>query len=320
MPKHFAVNNKGVVAWRPTPAEKRAGANFIALKEETWNEESAGLDKIDPYYWLRPEYFKGKKKDMAFAYGSRRYYGGRRKLRRRGRYSSSRGKKRTRIGETVGTSTCKTHIVYNSVGLDIFDTRRLEQRPLIQGINQGPGINERQRQVINLRGWKMDFELKNREEFPIYVNMAIISNKGGSAGTPVSAFDFFRYHNDDRAINFTNDLNAVEFHTLPINTDRYIVLKHKRMMLAPGSRQGEDPPPAASTWVNKSGKNYRRMRWYIKLSRQIRYDRSLGEPETGQCFLVWWCDGFGEQGGTQPVSNVLGLSERIVCYFRDPKA
>lgn len=267
----------------------------------------AKQDALATENWIAGKVKKGAK----MVYGRRRL--SRRRYRRgRGRYSSMGGK-RARIGERIGTSTCKTNIA--------IDDRQLisQSSRILNGTNEelistdkGDAINQRTRQVINLRGWKMDFEVVGTMTTPCYVNLALVMVKGGttSSGVPNNA-DFFRYHSADRARNFGTFLSGLEFGTLPINTDKYVVLKHKRMLLIPGI---DDP----GTFRTEGGKNWRRLSWYIKVKRQIRYDASQNIPESGQVYLLHWGAGFGESEGAPSVVGAYSLHRRIVQYFRDP--
>ena len=283
--------------------EKNPWLAYNPLQEAAWESLEPGY--LDTKYpWTR------KKMGM---YGNR--YGRRRRGRTtsRGRYSSGRGK-RARIGERVGTSSALTTIVENDESVPQIDTRELYSVPLIV-IQPGQGINERKRQMVNVRGWKMDFELINQLVGPLYFNLAIVFDKGGSTSGGVSNADFFRWDGNDRSRNFSNALSGLEFHRLPINTDRYVVLKHKRYTLIQ-QRDLEGGEPNVTNV--RSGKNYRTMRWYIKLKRQIKFDTSLNTPETGQCYLVYWCDGWGTPANSSPTEAAANFGKRIVMYFRDP--
>lgn len=288
--------------------------DIVKYKLESLNEEQVGEAGPDPYFFLRDdklrEYGEEHPQDFNMAYGRRKYRRGRGKSRGRGRYSSAGGK-RARIGEAVGTSNCKTDILINNEGPLEQGDRTQYNYPLIN-LQAGQEINQRNRQVVNFRGWKMDFELVNTQNSPLYFNIAIIATKGGSNTSEVVTADFFRYHNNDRAINFDTGRSGLEFHTLPINTDRYTVLKHKRMLLKPQRGDNQN-----FIYEDDSGRNYRRFRWYVKLKRQIRWDASQAVPETGQVFLVYWAAKFGSFSNDSSSPNAFAIHKRIVQYFRD---
>lgn len=263
--------------------------------------------QVDPWSAVTGDAKKGKVWQKArYPYSYPMAYKRKSRSRSRSRYSSGGGR-RSRIGEKIGTSTCKTAFLNNPATIDNYDSREQYTEPLI-AIAPGQDLDQRQRQVVNFRGWKIDFEMTNNLNFPLYVNVAVLAPKAGAVN--VSRADFFRYQGNDRAVNFDNVLTAIEFAKLPINVDRYTVLKHKRMTFTPGLNE-------LST-LTRDGNNWRKFRWYIKLKRQIRFDASQNQPESGQCFLVFWCDAFGAASGDQPTSNALSYRARIVQYFRDP--
>lgn len=262
----------------------------------------------DPWSAVTSDAKKGKVWQKArYPYSYPMAYKRKSRSRSRGRYGSGGGR-RSRIGEKIGTSTCKTQILSNPPAVDAFDSRVQYTEPLIL-ISPGQDLNQRTRQVVNFRGWKFDFELTNNTSMPMYLNIAVLSPKSGASG--VSTPDFFRSQGNDRAVNFSNALNSIEFSKLPVNADRYTVLKHKRMFITPGLAD-------ETATLTRNGNNYRKFRWYIKLKRQIRFDASQNIPESGQCYLVFWCDLFGAPAEDQPVSNALSFRSRIVQYFRDP--
>jgi len=172
-------------------------------------------------------------------------------------------------------------------------------------------ISLRQRDIINVRGFKICMEVTNKGAVPLYFNVAVIAPKDGAAG--VNTVDFFRSSATERARDFSTDLTSLEYHCLPINTDRYTVLKHKRYRLLSG--------PTGSDYIANSGKNYMNLDWYIPLKRQVRFNNGDGgSPESGKVYFVYWGSGFGQNGGVIQGNADMEITERIVTYFREPRA
>jgi len=214
----------------------------------------------------------------------------------------------TNIGESVGTSSTKRVIQLNS-NPTAKNSRQLYVVDLTD-IPHSPdnSINGRQRNIVNCRGIKLCLEVSNGNGSPLYFNMALLAAKDGLSG--VQTTDFFRASGNQRATDFDQALTSLEFHCLPINVDKYTVLKHKRMRLV-GTSQ--------SSFIERSGKSYMNIEFYQKLKRQLRWDEtSQTQPTSGGVFLVYWADVFQSDGGSTPVTGTYTVTERHICYFKEP--
>jgi len=226
-------------------------------------------------------------------------------------YRRSRAKKakfsRRNIGEPVGSGTAKRYVT-ETINPVNEDTRVLYQYGLTD-IDQGTAINQRERRMVNLRGFKICMEVKNIATTPLYLNVAILSPKDGAADVTTS--DFFRGAGANRGRDFGIGLNSNEFHCLPINSDRYTILKHKRYRLVPGNT----PSDTASL----NGYSYMNLDWWVPLKRQIRYDADTGQPESGKVYMVYWADNFSTAGGSAVNPAQMVVTRRVVTYFKEPK-
>lgn len=217
---------------------------------------------------------------------------------------------RARIGERVGSGGSK-RLETTDTQNQVLNTRQLYQFGMMD-IAQGTGIGERLRRVANVRGFKICMEVKNVSTEPMYFNVAVLSVKSGASQAGINNTDFFRASNNfNRGVDFGVTLNSNEFHCLPINTDRYIILRHKRYRLV---------PPNAGSTVSHRGLSYMNINWYIPLKRQIRWDEDTAtNPEAGAVFLVFWSDlMFTAAGGVSQI-GAMNVSTRTVTYFREPK-
>lgn len=233
------------------------------------------------------------------------------------RYASKSRKKqrlfsRTHVGEPNGATTCKADVIDSTTAIT-KDTRTLYTQSVAR-LLQGTEINNRLRQHVNLRGFKVCFELNNGLNSPMYCNIAVIAPKGTTTKTSkIDEKNFFRWQGNRRAIDFNPTLlSSLEFHCLPINTDDYTVLKHKRYRLGPNQ------PSAAFT--TQSGNSYKNVDWYIPLKRQVRYDQTEGgEPTDGDVYVVYWFDAFQAAAGNVPQASAVAVSQRYTVYYREPK-
>lgn len=211
------------------------------------------------------------------------------------------------VGAPVGVSNAKRSTVVDDTAN--FNSRSLDVKSLLQ-IAAGTSINTRERHIINVRGIKICCEIKNTTAAPFYVNLAILAPKGNATG--VVTTDFFRDSGPTRARDFDTTLTSNELHCLPINADRYTVLRHKRFRLVPGN--------AATATQSHQGYSYANYDVYIPIKRQIRYDTaSSADPESGNIFVCHWGDRFDTAGGAASVANEYRVTMYAVTYFKEPK-
>lgn len=210
------------------------------------------------------------------------------------------------VGFNIGEGTGKRYISQNN-GPVLQQTRQLIVENL-SDIPKGDAINERERDIVNVRGFKVCMELNNVTSKPMYVNMAMICPKNSSAP---SVINFFRDSGLKRAKNFDDNLTSLELHCLPINTDLYTVLRHKRMILAPG-----DTPTDTATLT---GRSYTNVDWYVPLKRQMRYASTSALNSADRVYLVYWCDLYATGINIPGTLNALQAAERHITYFREPK-
>ena len=214
-----------------------------------------------------------------------------------------------RIGTTPGTAQCKRA----SVAKDTFtgSTRTLYFTEL-QDITKTTTneIDKRQRDVVKLSGVKLCIEVNHLQTAPLLVNYAIVYDKRSNDGTTtVNTGDFFRANGGtQRAKDFSTVLSSAEFHCLPLNTDRFTVLWHKRFKLGVNTPSGG--------YSNNSRENYRMIQKYQKINKLIRYEDGSAQSKI---WLMWWCDLFSNPAATPAAANVLQYQHEGIVYFREPK-
>jgi hypothetical protein len=173
----------------------------------------------------------------------------------------------------------------------------------LTNIAQGEGIDQRDRRTIELMGVKLCMELTALSNNPLYV--AVVHLKNTDAGLNS---DFFRGASGSRGTDFDISLNSNEFHCLPLNTDKFVVLSHKRHRLKGGVPKF--PGPDIKT-ISLAGYNYANTANYMPIKRNIKYTGGGTNTVTADSNikLIWWCDTFGAPGNTQPQNNQLNMSQ-----------
>lgn len=222
------------------------------------------------------------------------------------RKSNFKRVQRSHIGERVGSDrTRSSNVAEDALTID---TRTLYVVPLIQNITEGTGNSQRFRDMLNIRGFKLRFEITNEGGEGLIWNVAVIHPKQGSDVTTV---DFFRDNGGDRSVNFNIGLTSLDFATRNINVDRYSVLAHKRFRLQ--SKEIE-------SYILPNTDQTRMVSMYIPLKKQVRYDdQGTGEIPVHQVFCVYWCDKLNTPTSSPVVVDQLAMLQRFVTYFRNTR-
>jgi len=231
-----------------------------------------------------------------------------------GRYRKGRWKKnaamfsKSRYGHRVGTSTCKmaqgTNVTAqgaNSKTLYVFD--KYTNIPQTNDMD----ITTRKFKAINLRGVKTCFHVENNLGRPVWLNFAILQRKDKNAEVNPHTTDFFRDTGraDQRSTDFGAHLSGLEMKCLPINSDKFLILRHSRVTLGPKNAQD-------------GHKYYKTFDFYKHMNRQIRYSSTSGlSTEQAPLEFVFWCSTSTDDINDGPVVNAVTYSMRNVTYFRD---
>lgn len=216
-----------------------------------------------------------------------------------GRIGQARGvarAKRTET-ETLTNGSASTRVLYNDEITNIPKTT----------VND---IDARQRDVVRLSGFKMCFEIKNNDSVPLLCNYAVVYDKQN--GETVSTSDFFRSNGgNERAKDFSVLLNSYEFHCLPLNTDRFTVLWHRRFVLAP------NPAVASTGFTGENRNNWKTFEKYVKLKKHITFEGGVAQSKL---WLLRWYDKFQQASGGAITINIANVDHHVMAYWREPKS
>ena len=221
-------------------------------------------------------------------------------------------KARRQIGKPISSASSAKTVVVQNTDLSPVDTKTLYWLNLVQ-VAHGPDLNERERNIINVSGVRIDLTWKNVQgDVPKYVNVAVVKDKE-SATDAGDKVNFFKSYGNTRSRDADNSLSALEYHTTPINTDRYVVLRHKRFSLGT-SNFGT----TVSRYWTTSGKNWTSVnKMWIPLKRQFQFDGDTGSTGTDKVWLVYWVTAHDEPKISSPRIGVVDVASKVVCYFRD---
>lgn len=233
---------------------------------------------------------------------------GRAYRRYRARKRSKQKFSRTNFGSRVGTDTAKRNVAVNNLSTRASRVLYIQDLILIPKTTTNL-IDSRQRDVVNVKGVRCCFEWANLVVHPLHINVAFVVPKSGN--DVATSTEFFRGMSTDRAQDFDTSLSSVELSCLPINTDKYTILKHKRFMLNPTS--------GGAVWDTQKGASYKKMKYYLRINRQMRFDSSSGVVEDGRVYLLYWADRFMNAGGAASLSTAFSVNEHHIVYFKEPK-
>ena len=261
---------------------------------------------------------------MAYTYRKPIYRGAKRVGRALYRAAKKRKYRVSNVGQRIGTATAKTYETqYGQVNSPTRELNAYDMCFLPKTSSQNDA-NNRQRGLVNMRGFKVCMEIVNKSAVPMYLNLAVISPTGKNNGFTVnnagqdSEAIFAKFFRDqgtsnDRYKNFSSALSALELRCLPINTDEWTVLKHKRMLLG---RVPEELPGTGTLFTQRA--NFKTFEFYKRISRQIMYDSGSGTSAEQPVYLVWWADQWGTPGGGAQ-QDIIDYNLRVIKYFKEPK-
>lgn len=233
-----------------------------------------------------------------------------RPMRKRKGSTLARAKKRARLEvglarvPKMGFKTRTTHAE---------DTSAIARRILyireVTDIPFGTAVNERARDTIMIKGFKLRFHVKvpAAVTIPYIFRMAIISAKNNTVATT----NFFKGYDADHGLTFDSTRLGLELTTSQINPREYTTLWQGKIRLSPGN-QNASPAPY-NKW-----KDVAMVSKYIPLNRILQFDNSgAGSPDSDRCFLVYWLDDPLSPTGTTTLTDQALIQNTVVCYFKD---
>jgi len=193
------------------------------------------------------------------------------------------------------------------VGATSMNNKLMKAIPLIavqKDVSGDENISKRSRDTIHHKGVKICFMAKNRLKEPVFFNWAIIIPK---ADNSINALNILRGDETERDQSIDNSRTYMDLRCLPINSDRYRIVKHKRFTILFDSDKDISNP--------NEGCDMRVVEEYIRIDRQIFFDGDIALPLTN-VWMVWWCDFYGSAPGALIIPS-LDYSYKLVNYFKE---
>lgn len=216
-------------------------------------------------------------------------------------------------GRTPGTNTSRRTVTGAIAPGTDRNTRTLYVQNITdiqQGVNAN--INSRDRNICNLRGWKicMEVRCKGTVQAPMYFHWAIITPRNDNQiTTGITSPDFFRDPGQtERQIDFSNQLESIEFHCNNINMDKYGIIRHKRVVIQPAG---------TATVRNEFGSNMYIKDIWIPYKRQLLFNENNTPKCTTPIFFVYWFAEAEKPSATAAQVGVLTMGYKVITYFRN---
>jgi hypothetical protein len=254
---------------------------------------------------------KATKRSRTTKRGRKRPY--RSKRTRRSKSRNWRKSRLAKIGHQVGSGNAKRCVTTN---LAISENIRTIYTVDLTSIEKGSNLNQRRRDMVNIRGFKLSHQYKNKSPNPVIINYAIVMDKRQMDGvTAVTDEDFFRGNFTQRAQNFVLSLSGTVMNSLSLNPERFVILMRKRMMLGPGFVT--DPEATTQTGYSYDvTKSYRYFNHYVPIRRQFRFEDDKCQTPL---VLIYWYDFFMAPPDQTQTTNVVDHQIYGVTYFKEPK-
>lgn len=178
----------------------------------------------------------------------------------------------------------------------------------VTSIEQGTAINQRERQLVQLRGFKIHYVARNLVGLPVYNRLALVRFKYRSdAGTsPDIDTDFFRGQLSKRAIPFTSVANAQHLYDYSINTDKFEVLWDHKFILYGNNLPGTAEEAAFTKFVDK----------FVPCNKVIHYDDTTSFSDNDGIYLIHWCAAYNNNTIT-PVTGQVYTRGHVTTFFQD---
>ncbi len=227
-----------------------------------------------------------------------------------GPYAKASNYSMTTPGYPLGGKTAKTFTVQVPLLLNPYTIATIP----VDRIVKGSGIDQRERDIVNLKGWKTRFHVHSTYAVPITMRFAFISPRQTLGANPTEqAIGLLRGYGPNRSVNLglgnTGQTNCIN----PINDDLYMVMYQSKMEIGPTA--------GATGYTGGVQENWHSLEKWIPLNKQLRYfAQTEGKSET-PIYLVFWFDSkiraAGDAFSVISATGVANIRVDAIAYFHD---
>jgi len=199
----------------------------------------------------------------------------------------------------------------------VFAMPALIKANCISITNAGTNYDARQSKGIFLKGLRIRMHYANKLFRPMVVHMALVVPKFGINGiTDTFQTEFFNGLGvgssgaSKEGIQFDDaSQNGLLLATLPINTERWAIIRHTRFKLGVISTTGG--------YSSGELKNYRSLYRYVSINKQVDFPDStsnLPRPDQ-QIYLLTWAAPMDWEVSQGLIDDALLIMQNVVCVF-----
>lgn len=197
-------------------------------------------------------------------------------------------------------------------------TRTFDQFHAIELTNLAYGLNpgNREANVVNVNSFTVRYSVRNNLVQPLCFHIAMISTRNNS---DPSIRDFFRGPSGNRGIDFDESTNNSHvFNEYGLNTDKFVVLTHKRHWLTERKEAGQ-------IYFSNVGRNYVSSKIHKRINRQFRWDNiGSDSPIDGNVYIIYWADillggelGQGPTFNSPPIADAFQFHQNYIMRFKN---
>lgn len=221
-----------------------------------------------------------------------------------------------RVGRPFGTSTAKRVVVndnWSDVSAVLTEATMRETQLTALAQTTTNAINARQRGMIDCIGFDLRLYLQNSSSSAMVFNMAVVAPRNQNSTIPDG---FFRGYGADREQDFPAAATAESslLNLTPLNADDMNILWRGQITLGPNF-----DATAASTNFDRSRPNYKVIKKWIPIYRQIRYDNTSAVSCEDPIFLCVWTCRPSKLNTDAPLPNNI-IRQQCIMYFKEPKS
>ncbi len=225
--------------------------------------------------------------------------------------SLARNTAKTTPGFPLAGKTAKTHTTFRNIDtLTVYSVDAL----LIDDIAKGDQINRRERDIVNLAGWKVRLQVHNTWDLPVTFRFAVVSPRQTFGANPTERNqNLLRSFGPERSLNLGLGNSGITNTNNKINDDLYMVLYETSIELGPDA--------GATGYSGGIQKNWHYMDKWIPLKKQFRYNVGTGGKSETPVYIIYWFDSkirkaaelFSDIGG----AGFVATRTDAIAYFHD---
>ncbi len=107
----------------------------------------------------------------------------------------------------------------------------------VDEVPRGTSLNQRERDIVHLKGWKLRFFVKNTYDVPVTLRYAMIAPRQtwNLATAVTKSASFLRSYGSTRALNMGSVNSGLSNTKNPINDDMFMVMQSNTLEIGPNA-------------------------------------------------------------------------------------